>query len=170
MFIRNCKVENGQLSTNIERTEIRIFPDRDFLFKHVRYSQLTKEFLNTEVVNFFSENEAFSGKFKKTLGKSKPRCPKEFVLAIGGWSSNDPDGPCEKIEAGANFHLMTRPWKKMKFPMEQKIAYHGIGLIQNVIYVFGGFQKVSDEATLDNYLKSTFAFDATKKVSKLVFL
>ena len=60
----------------------------------------------------------------------------------------------------------------MKFPMEQKRAYHGMGLIQNVIYLFGGFQKVSDEATLptENYLKSTFAFDATKKVSKLVFL
>ena len=54
--------------------------------------------------------------------------------------------------------------------MEQKRAYHGMGFIQNVIYVFGGFQKVSDEATLENYPKSTFAFDATKKVSKLFFL
>ena len=43
--------------------------------------------------------------------------------------------------------------------MEQKRAYHGMGFIQNVIYVFGGFQKVSDEATLENYPKSNFAFD-----------
>ena len=87
-------------------------------------------------------------------------------MAIGGWSSNVPDGPYEKIEAGANFHL-TRPWRKMKFPLEQKRAYHGMGLINNVVYLFGGFQKASDEATEENYPKTTFAFDtaADKKVS-----
>ena len=42
-----------------------------------------------------------------------------------------------------------------------------MGLINNVIYLFGGFQKLSDEATEENYPKTTFAFDtlADKKVS-----
>ena len=165
----NLSLKEEEVFNLIREWTTNDFPDRDFLFKHVRYSQMSKDFRSTEVYNFFSENEAFSRKFGKlsmTSGKSKPRCPKEFVLAIGGWSSNFPDGPYEKIEAGANFHL-TRPWRKMKFPLEQKRAYHGMGLINNVVYLFGGFQKASDEATEENYPKTTFAFDtsADKKVS-----
>ena len=160
----NLSLKEEEVFNLIREWTTNDFPDRDFLFKHVRYSQMSKEFLNNEVLNFFS-NEEFSGKFRKisiTLGKFNPRCPKEFVLAIGGWSSNLPDGSCEKIEAGSNFHL-TRPWKKMKFPLEQKRAYHGMGLINNVVYLFGGFQKFSEE----NYPRTTFAFDtmADKKVS-----
>ena len=162
----NLSLKEEEVFNLIREWTTNDFPDREFLFKHVRYSQMSKDFRSTEVYNFFSENEAFSRKFGKlsmTSGKSKPRCPKEFVLAIGGWSSNVPDGPYEKIEAGANFHL-TRPWRKMKFPLEQKRAGHGMGLINNVVYIFGGF---SDEATEENYPKTTFAFDTTadKKVS-----
>ena len=96
-----------------------------------------------------------------------PRNPNEIVLMIGGWTSSLPDGPTGNIEAGGNFDVTFHPWRTMKFPLVHKRAYHGIGLVNNTVIVFGGFNKLdnfSEESLEESYPKSTFAFDTIKKV------
>ena len=118
---------------------------------------------------------------RRSLANSKsialnPRNPNEMVLAIGGWKALNPDGPCQHIEIGANYEVLTQPWKKIKarHNMPVKRAYHGIGLVNNIMYMFGGlFHHPDDQGPDDqvagnfwNVSRSTFAFDTIKKVSK----
>ena len=92
-----------------------------------------------------------------------PRNPNEMVLAIGGWKYSNPNhGPCKHIEIGANYGVLTQPWKKIKAShnMPVKRANHGIGLVNNIMYLFGGY--------FEGFHRSTFAFDTIKKVSKVL--
>ena len=98
-----------------------------------------------------------------------PRNPNEIVLAFGGMM-NYPDGPFQPIEIGASFGLPTQTWKAMKaeHKMPVKRAFHGIGLVNNIIYLFGGLCQVPgniENTDLENS-SSTVAFDTIKKVSK----
>ena len=100
-----------------------------------------------------------------------PRNPNEMVLAIGGWKASKPDGPCQHIEIGANYGVLTQPWKTIKasHKMPVKRAYHGIGLANNIMYLFGGFfhhPNAQVPGNIEGYPRSTFAFDTIKKVNK----
>lgn len=122
---------------------IRIAPERKLLLSHVRFGLLTDDFYQNQVIpqtkNHFEGR--FHKHFLKNLPRSKkivPRIPNEFVLAIGGWSSYNPDGPCGNIEA---YNVRTQSWHKMKQPFPGKRAYHGCGVIGQKIYMFGGFDR-----------------------------
>ena len=89
-----------------------------------------------------------------------PRNPKEIVLAIGGRNN---------IEIGANYEFLTQPWKKIKarHNMPVKRSNHGIGLVNNIMYLFGGYWPLGFFFfEIGLYQKATFAFDTIKKVSK----
>ena len=88
-----------------------------------------------------------------------PRNPNEMVLAIGGivngWEiSGD-------IKIGANFGIVTQPWRKTKIEMPVERACHGIGLINQMMYIFGGEKNYESGASRES--NATFAFDLTKK-------
>lgn len=151
------------------------YPGRASLLNHVRYQNMNEDFKK----NFVDSMEDVNGKnamspFKRrSLTNSKsialnPRNPNEMVLAIGGWKSSNPDGPCQHIEIGANYGVLTQPWKKIKarHTMPVKRAYHGIGLVNNIMYLFGGFFHHPDAQVPGNhegYPRSTFAFDTIEK-------
>ena len=105
--------------------------------------------------------------FKKNLKDSmedvNPRNPNEMVLVIGGWNACQ---PMEPMEIGANFGVLTQPWKKIKaihnHNMAVKRAGYGIGLVNNIIFLFGGLSEVNPTLTT----RSTFGFDTIKKVSR----
>ena len=94
----------------------------------------------------------------------KPRNPNEMVLSIGGWLEG-PQGPCSKVEIGAQYGRVSKPWKRMKFPMPFKRGYFGIGLVEQKIYIFGGFYH-HPEANEEGYPKSTYEFETISKVYK----
>ena len=150
------------------------YPDRAYLLNHVRYQYMDEDFspMNffKNVRNFFKNvwklmKNPMSPFIRQSLTNRgsmelNPRNPKEMVLAIGG-------GHCSNcamahIEIGANFGVLTQPWKEVKaiYNMPGERAFYGIGLVNNILYVFGGFG--SDKRST----RSTFAFDTIKKVSR----
>ena len=115
-----------------------------------------KNFVDSmEDVNMKNAMSSFK---QRSLTNSKsialhPRNPNEMVLAIGGWNGGDLRND---IEIGANYG----PWKKIKarHNMPVKRELNGIGLVNNVMFLFGGF-------SLRGYPRSTFAFDTINKVT-----
>ena len=152
------------------------YPGRASLLNHVRYQNMNTDFKkkvidSMEDVNL--KNEISSLKLRTLTNKAiiglNPRNPNEIVLAIGGWKTLDSwgaSGPCQHIEIGANYGVLTQPWKKIKAShiMPVKCAYHGIGLVNNIMYQFGGYSSE------EGHHRSTLAFDTIKKVSTLGFL
>ena len=156
------------------------YPGRASLLNHVRYQNMNEDFKKNFVDSMEDVNvkNAMSPFKRRSLTNSKsialnPRNPNEMVLANGGWTSSkslNNDGACKPIEVGANFGLLTQPWKKNKATptMPVKRAYHGIGLVNNVMYLFGGFFHHPDAqvpGNFEGYPRSTFAFDTINKVS-----
>jgi hypothetical protein len=142
------------------------YPGRASLLNYVRYQNMNADFKK----NFVDSMEDVNMKKRKS-NELHPRNPNEMVLAIGGWKALNPDGPCQHIEIGANYGVLTQLWKKIKarHNMPVKRAYHGIGLINNIMYLFGGFFHHPDAqvpGNFEGYPRSTFAFDTIKKVSK----
>ena len=162
------------------------YPGRASLLNYVRYQNMNADFKKnfvdsmedvnmknamspSEIQSIYLTNYLQRRSLTKILLPSEsialnPRNPNEMVLAIGGWKSSNPDGPCQHIEIGANYEVLTQPWKKIKAShnMPVKRAYHGIGLVNNIMYLFGGFFRHQGY----RYPRSTFAFDTIKKVSK----
>ena len=149
------------------------YPGRLSLLNYVRYQNMNADFKKN-----FVDSIVPCCSLSLTNSKSialNPRNPNEMVLAIGGWKSSNPDGPCQHIEIGANYGVLTQPWKKIKarHNMPVKRAYHGIGLVNNIMYLFGGFFHHPDAQVPGNhegYPRSTFAFDTIEKVSNLLVL
>ena len=150
------------------------YPGRASLLNYVRYQNMNADFKKNFVDSM--EDVNMKNAMRQSLTNSKsialnPRNPNEMVLAIGGWKASRPDGPCQNIEIGANYGVLTQPWKKIKprHNMPVKRAYHGIGLVNNIMYLFGGFFHHPDAqvpGNFEGYPRSTFAFDTIKKVSK----
>ena len=158
------------------------YPGRASLLNHVRYQNMNADFKKNFVDTMEDDNmkNAMSPFKQRALAIRRsialnPRNPNEMVLAIGGWKALNPDGPCQHIEIGANYGVLTQPWKKIKAThnMPVKRAYHGIGLVNNIMYLFGGFFHHPDAqvpGNFEGYPRSTFAFDTIEKVSTLITL
>ena len=139
------------------------YPGRASLLNHVRYQNMNedskKNFVDSmEDVNMKNAMSPFK---QRSLTNSRsialnPRNPNEMVVAIGGWNR---DGPCNGMEIGANYG----PWKKIKARHNMPVKRaHGIGLVNNVIYLFGG---VTRPIYAQGNPRSTFAFDTINKVT-----
>lgn len=116
---------------------IGINPERERLLNQVRFFLLglDPDYYQSQI------HQLGLRRVPKTLARNKkvkPRIPNEFVLAIGGWSSFNPDGPCGLIEV---LNVRTGNWLKMKVPFPGRRAYHGSGVIGQKLYLFGGFDK-----------------------------
>ena len=148
------------------------YPGRASLLNHVRYQNMNEDFKKNIIDSM--EDDSLKNAIRRSLTNERiigmnPRNPNEIVLAIGGMM-NYPDGPFQPIEIGASFGLPTQTWKAMKaeHKMPVKRAFHGIGLVNNIIYLFGGLFQVPgniENTDLENS-SSTVAFDTIKKVSK----
>ena len=148
------------------------YPGRASLLNHVRYQNMNEDFKKNIIDSM--EDVNLKNAIRRSLTNKRiigmnPRNPNEIVLAIGGMM-NYPDGPFQPIEIGASFGLPTQTWKAMKaeHKMPVKRAFHGIGLVNNIIYLFGGLCQVPgniENTDLENS-SSTVAFDTIKKVSK----
>jgi hypothetical protein len=181
-FIMDLGLKEEELFNLITGWVKNGYPGRASLLNHVRYQNMNEDFKKNFVDSIEDVNvkNATSPFKRRSLTNSKsialnPRNPNEMVLAIGGWKSSNPDGPCQHIEIGANYGVLTQPWKKIKarHTMPVKRAYHGIGLVNNIVYLFGGFFHHPDAQVPGNhegYPRSTFAFDTIEKVSNLLVL
>jgi hypothetical protein len=152
------------------------YPGRASLLNHVRYQNMNPDFKKNVVhsmedVNLKNAMSPFKWRSltNRTGIELNPRNPNEMVLAIGGWKALKPDGPCQHIEIGANYGVLTWKTIKARHKMPVKRAYHGIGLVNNILYLFGGFfhhPNAQLPGNFEGYPRSTFAFDTIKKVSK----
>ena len=127
------------------------YPGRAYMLNHVRYQYMDEDF---SPMNFFKNvwklmknpMSPFIRQFLTNRGSMKlnPRNPKEMVLAIGGYCSNG--AIMANIEIGANFGVLTQPWKEVKaiYNMPGERAFYGIGLVNNILYVFGGLRTLED--------------------------
>ena len=79
-----------------------------------------------------------------------------YVLAISGWVVS---GPADNIEV---LNTATGEWKKMKCLLGTNRAYHGSGIVNNILYVFGGYEK-DEETENGDYRQDLFAFNSTTK-------
>ena len=146
------------------------YPGRASLLNSVRYQNMNPDFKknivdsteNANLINAMSPFKRRSLTNKWIIGLN-PRNPNEMVLAIGGSVDRVYDRAFQTIEIGASFGLLTQTWKtaRHQMPVNVKRAFHGIGLINNIIYLFGGFAN-----TDISQCQSTVAFDTIKKVSK----
>lgn len=77
---------------------------------------------------------------------ARPRLPQEILLAIGGWSGND---PTKCIEA---YDFRTDYWINVEKNLEPPRAYHGTVVYNSCFYCLGGFDRVE-------YFNSVCKFD-----------
>ena len=117
------------------------YPGRASLLNYVRYQNMNADFKKNFVDSMEDVNikNAMSPFIQRSLTNSRsiplnPRNPNEIVLAIGGW--NHQGEPCNDIEIGASYEVLTQPWKKIKarHNMPVKRAGHGIGLVNNIMF------------------------------------
>ena len=109
------------------------YPGRALLLEHVRYKYMATDRLH-----------------------QSPRHPHEMVLSFGGIGQDYQS--LDKIDIGANFKFFDQPWKNTLAPMPYQRRYHGIGIVENIVYVMGGYG-------LEGTQNSTLAFDSLNKVS-----
>ena len=76
----------------------------------------------------------------------RPRIPRDFIFAIGGWSALNPMTFVEHYDIRAN------RWMPTPIADITPRAYHGVVFLDGLIYVFGGNDGY------DN-LSTVFAFD-----------
>jgi hypothetical protein len=141
------------------------YPGRASLLNHVRYQNIESWSIELmkEVAGHLTCWQASLVAFTFLGIDLNPRNPNEIVLATGGTDLTEHVGnialPCQHIEIGANYGVLTQPWKtiKARHKMPVKIANHSIGLVNNIMFIFGGGPDCS---------RFTFAFDTIKKVSK----
>jgi len=130
------------------------YPGRASLLDHVRYQNMNADFKKNSL--------SFYKRLYLMFSKLNPRNPNEMVLAIGGWTDLNFDA-CQPMEIGANFGVLTQPWKKIKaihnHNMAVKRVGYGIGLVNHIMYLFGGLSEGNPRLAT----RSTFAFDTIKK-------
>lgn len=77
---------------------------------------------------------------------ARPRLPQEILLAIGGWSGNDPTKCIEAYDFRTDF------WVNVEKNLEPPRAYHGTVFYNSCFYCLGGFDRVE-------YFNSVCKFD-----------
>ena len=145
--------------------------DKLVLMSHVRFCKLTETFIKEKVIpceqlkdfprnvcTIVSKLRRYSLR-KRKCNSHKNRNPSEFVLAIGGWCSqhtprND-EGPAYCMEVFDNREVK---WKSSNMPIKR--AYHGAEVINDTLYIFGGFLRRSIMGQTDGYYaRETFSYN-----------
>ncbi|XP_072524061.1 kelch-like protein 10 [Salminus brasiliensis] len=67
---------------------------------------------------------------------SRPRLPYSILLAVGGWSGNNPTNAIEAYDSRTD-RWMLIPWAE-----ESPRAYHGTAFLDGALYIIGGFNGV----------------------------
>ena len=96
-----------------------------------------------------------------------PRIPNEFVFAMGGWADRKlgvSDGPTNLIDKFGNEKFDWQAIRKMPRPR----AYHGLEVVDQTVYVFGGFNRDTSPLGQNRavYLNDLMAFDLNKQTWK----
>ena len=144
------------------------------LMVHVRFCKMSETYLKEKVINGDNVKDyprtvcTVVDKWRR-YSLRKRRCshhnsrnPFEFVLAVGGWCSlhtaNVGEGPTNRIEV---FNNRKNEWivSSKKMPGTVKRAYHGMGVINETVYIFGGFQRRMNHGQSEGYYASeTYAY------------
>ncbi|XP_013859166.1 kelch-like protein 10 [Austrofundulus limnaeus] len=66
----------------------------------------------------------------------RPRMPSAILLAIGGWSGNNPTNAIEAYDIRAD------NWINVTDDFEQPRAYHGTAFLNGYVYCVGGFDRL----------------------------
>lgn len=84
----------------------------------------------------------------------KPRIPSDIVFCIGGWNAK-PNGPTTRIEI---LDIRQQKWSLCsKLSLPEPRAYHGSIVMNNVLYLFGGYDGF-------DYLNDLVVFDLINQV------
>jgi N-acetylneuraminic acid mutarotase len=142
------------------------FLERRALLNHIRYTKMSLKFITNTVepslpsqvdqflatvIKNAKDHHATGGKKFKNLENF--RLPPEITLAIGGWSEKHP-GPTTQIDA---LNLRSGTWKKMEPTMGLSRAYAGAAVINNKVYIVGGYDG---EPGRNGYLDTNLCFDS----------
>ena len=117
-------------------------------FLHSEHLQMSKKevanFINSwKEINGVSEHEA---KDIMNLVGIK-RTPAKILMALGGWSIS----PCSSIEF---YDYINNTWSIADIKLPLDIAYHGAEVIDNKLYIVGGYA-----GALTGYLDNVYCFD-----------
>uniref|UniRef100_A0A8C3API2 Kelch like family member 10 n=1 Tax=Cyclopterus lumpus TaxID=8103 RepID=A0A8C3API2_CYCLU len=82
---------------------------------------------------------------------ARPRLPNAILLAIGGWSSNNPTNGIEAYDIRADY------WINVTNNCERPRAYHGTVVLNGSLYCIGGFDRVE-------YFNSVRKFDLSTRI------
>ena len=144
------------------------------LMVHVRFCKISENYLREKVMT--AENikdwprnvctvvdkwRRYSLR-KRKCSHHKHRNPSEYVLAVGGWCSlhtaDVGEGPTNRIEI---YNNRKNEWvvSSKRMPGSIKRAYHGVQVVNQTIYIFGGFQRRSYHGQTEGYYAhETYAF------------
>ncbi|XP_054271879.1 kelch-like protein 10 isoform X2 [Macrosteles quadrilineatus] len=133
------------------------------LLRSIRFALLSGEFYNQRIKNypynteesldllltidtlFDSENDSFY-----FYCHHRPRIPNEVVFTIGGWSDGYPTDAIETYDKRSDSWYLSH----MK---DQKIrAYHGVVVLDKLIYIIGGFNGSEYFSTMHCYDPVTY--------------
>jgi kelch-like protein 10 len=74
----------------------------------------------------------------RTYVEEPDRIPREMLVTMGGWTGNPP-GPCTLLEA---YNYLANNWMVLEdLELPHKSAYHGLELIDNKVYMVGGYDS-----------------------------
>ncbi|XP_072524064.1 kelch-like protein 10 [Salminus brasiliensis] len=83
---------------------------------------------------------------------SRPRLPYSILFAIGGWSGSNPTNAIEAYDSRAD-RWMLIPWAE-----ESARAYHGTAFLDGVLYIIGGFNRLTYFNTVQKFNPVTHAW------------
>ncbi|VDN83855.1 unnamed protein product [Brugia pahangi] len=128
------------------------------LLKCIRYNLLNDEQKNEIIkdLTHFKINIIDGQKSINWSMNTETRIPRDLLLAIGGWEKRGPTNVAEVL------NINTNKWQRAKILEDKRqIAYHECIVINNKLYVIGGFEGTQ-------YFNSTRCYDSeTKEWSEL---
>uniref|UniRef100_A0A1B6CM95 Kelch-like protein diablo n=1 Tax=Clastoptera arizonana TaxID=38151 RepID=A0A1B6CM95_9HEMI len=109
------------------------YMNRNYFYKVVKlicYNEDTKEILDLAeiIVNLKHELKPI-----EVTSMTKPRLPFEVLFVIGGWTVDSPTSVIETYDIRSDQWLMNNNTDIIAR------AYHGVALLDNLIYIIGGF-------------------------------
>ena len=84
--------------------------------------------------------------YLETLVQNVSRKPPEVLISVGGWDSA-PSSTTEVFNCLSHYWFKTSPHINLPVPL----AYHGMEMVNNVVYTIGGYSDPATEGTETGY-------------------
>lgn len=109
---------------------------KDPLIKQDKFAQQQLALLDRNHRDYLLESKIFRDGYllpcAPTPKQVRPRIPKAVLLALGGWQAGVPSNMVESYDFNCNM------WFKVRHTMTISLAYHGVEVINKLLYICGG--------------------------------